>query len=337
MKTSKIIFALIAAIVAAAGVSASDMTLTHTGDLYRVVGTEDGLMVSLSPADGSEMVEYPIPQTTGVIASYLNIAIDQTSRNLYVVWQQGVAPAAELKIASLIDDTWDGPVTLAGGDGTNAVFPELLLDKRTFARTIGEGEGAETITEEMTFLHLVWWSYYKEVADGAANLATLSVEFGGMPNFDDFSPIQLSGLLPFGIGCAGIADAPNLAQPKIWIDPKSGKPIVMATDFDQCLFELLELDFSDKEVDEFQPIAKRRRRVVIFGRSRMVPFSQMPPLALVKVDPVRDMGVTLYWHKDNGIEFLTLEENGWSDLRGLAVGDDLSQTEAVELVRTLAR
>jgi len=335
MKTSKIIFALIAALVAAAGVSASDMTLTHTGDLYRVVGTEDGLVVTLLPADGSDMVEYPIPQTTGVIASYLNIAIDQSSRNLYVVWQQGVAPAAELKIASRIDDTWGGPVTLSGGDGTNAVYPEILLDKRTFERVIGVGEGIETITEEMTFLHMVWWSFYEEVADGAALLGTLPLEVGGMPNFAEFSPIQLSGLLPFGLGCAGIDDAPNLAQPKIWVDPQSGKPIVMATDFDQCLFELLELEF--RSFEEIQPIPKRRRRVVIFGRSRMVPFSQMPPLAMVKVDPVRDMGVTLYWHKETGIDFLTLEDDGWSDLRELAVGDQLSQTEAVELVRTLAR
>jgi len=337
MRASKIVLAFTVVVLTAIGVSAADIVLTRGGDLYRLAQTEEGLVVSVMPADANEGFEWLVPQTTGVITSYRNIAVDESTGNLYLVWQQGEAPAAELRVASLVDDTWDGPVTLAGGDGTNAVYPQLLRYTHTFEYQIGEGEDVETVSEDVTFLHIVWWNFSADVADGAAYLGTVELDATGLPSFPDFQAIQLSGLLPFGIGCSGIDDAPDLAQPKIWIDPQSGLPIVMATDFDQCLFELLQLRYEVVETQAFVPSAKRRRRHVGFGRTRIVPFSKMPALAKVKVDPARDMGVTLYWLEEKGIEFLTLEDFGWSDLKWLPVGEHLNQTEAVELIRTLAR
>ena len=76
------------------------------------------------------------------------------------------------------------------------------------------------------------------------------------PEIDAFQPIALSDLLPYGIGCEGIDDAAGLAHPKVFVDPQSGTPHIFATDFSNCVFQILKIDY--EVVEEWVGEIKRR-------------------------------------------------------------------------------
>jgi hypothetical protein len=218
---------------------------------------------------------------------------------------------------------------ISGLDSTAAVNPELLVFRH---RATVLDENDQPVEVEQSVLHLVWWSFDLSEDDGAAQYVGVPLAEDGLPIFDDFEPRALSDLLPYRIACSAITDAAALAHPKLFVDPASGSPHVFATDFSQCLFQMIELVWEpDPEV-----VSKRRRGVIIFGRSRMAVVTPVLPLASAKVEVGHDLSVVMYWDRDEKVEYIHLRKDGlWSDLKSLAIDDELTRSRAVELIRTL--
>jgi hypothetical protein len=320
--------------VAAAG----DMALTRSGKLYRVAATPEGITVTDSSA-GDDAVQLVVPQTTGVVAASLQVGNDDATGAVYVAWQEGEGVLATVKLAAYADGTWFGPVTLAGGDGMAAASPQLLV---FHYRTPVTAEDDTTQVEEDTFLHLVWWGFTSVEEDGSAFYVGVPVDEYGLPVFDDFAPRPVTDLLPFGIACSQITNAAELAHPMLFVDPQSGNPHLLATDFGQCLFQLVELQCVEEGGDDAVQrddavVDKRRRRVVIFGRTKVMPVSRQLPLEDAKVAVGHDLSVVMYWEQPDEVSYIRLDKEGSSPLLSLAVGDDLSMDRAVELIRTLTR
>jgi hypothetical protein len=318
---------VIAALVGTAAVAAAgDMVLTRSGDLYRIAQTEDGLSITGTLSDGS-VVEHTVPQTDGVDASFLNLVVDKQADAIFVLWQEGADVASVVNFASLNGAVWYGPVTLAGGDGAAAASPRMIRD-----RVVSEVDLDGTIIEvATTFLHMVWWGFVDSPDDGAAFYAPVALDDEGQPVFDGFEPIALSDLLPYGIACEGIENAAELAHPRFFVDPKSGLPQVFATDFAECLFQILEIGY-EVIVD---PVTERRRHSVVFGRSNMIGIDRDLPLDSSWVAVGRDQTLVLYWDSEGAVEYVRLAEQGSSDIMSLELGDDLSHRQAIDLIRSL--
>ena len=64
--------------IAAIGVNAGadDLALTKNGTLFRVITTEDGLLLTSRSADGPS-IESLVPQTTGAEISSVTISVDE--------------------------------------------------------------------------------------------------------------------------------------------------------------------------------------------------------------------------------------------------------------------
>ncbi len=340
---------LIAAVLAglATVAAAADITLTRAGDLYRVAPTEEGLVVDISFADGTTG-ELLVPQTAGIVASSLQIGVDETPRSVFVLWQENAGPAATVLLAHYTQGTWFGPTVLAGGDGTVAVNPELLVFDHTAEIEIvvdvagdeqPETEQTETLLVEETYLHLAWWGYLDSVDDGSAYYAGVPLAGDGMPDFTDFMPTQVSNLLPFGISCPGISDAPGLARPMLFVDPGTGDPHLFATDFGECLFQIYRLLFvpADPEnPEDGEAAAKRRRRNIIDLRAaRMLPARASANLATAKVGVGGDLSLVLYWLEEKTADYLLFHADGSSARSSVPLGDQLSAERAVELILTL--
>lgn len=308
--------------------SAGDMVLTRNGELYRVAPTDEGLVVNHRFTDGTSD-EYLIPQTSGVAATSLQVGVDELTGAIFVAWQQGSGPETSIELAWLADQWWQGPISVAGRDGTAVENPQIILD-RVVDEIDDDGEPVEVAT---TFLHLVWWSYVDTRDDGSAYLASVRLDAGGNLEIDDFQPIALSDLLPYGVGCEGIDNAEGLAHPMLFSDPQSGAPHIFAADFTNCLFQILKVDY--EVVEDWVGDTKRRRHVVILGHASMIATNPDIVLATAKVEVGHNLDVVMYWGTDEGVAYVQLDEDGIPPVQTLAVGDGLTHEQAEEMVRNL--
>jgi len=329
MRTARATLIAILLVGLAFTATASDMALTRDGDFYRVAQSDDGLVVHHRSADGT-VGEYLIPQTAGITATSMQVGVDEFTGSVIVAWQRGETPESSIEIAWLADEWWIGPYTIAGGDGTTVENPQMMLDR---AVNFVEEEG-EQIEVATTFLHLVWWSYAEDRNDGSAYLASVVLDEAGNPQIDAFDPIALSDLLPYGIGCESIEDAAGLAHPKVFVDPQSGSPHIFATDFSNCVFQILKLDY--ELVEEWLGEIKRRRHIVLLGRDSMIAANPDIILSTAKVEVGHGLDVVMYWNTENAIEYVQLDENGVPPVKSLPYGEGaLSREEAIEMVRSL--
>jgi hypothetical protein len=322
-----LVAAFLVGVAAAAG--AGELTLTRAGDLYQVGETEAGLAVNVILNDDST-AELLVPQTAGIGAQSIHVGVDELSGSVFVLWQEGTDVDSRVVFANYTQDTWFGPMVLAGGDGTAAMNPELLIFRHSAEVQI-EGEEEPRIYED-TFLHIAWWGFVDLPNEGSAHYVGLPLDEVGMPDFAEFEPRMVSELLPFGINCTVGGDAPALLHPRLFVDPESGNPHIFATDLGQCLLQIIELKYQPR----VESLEKRRRRVVEFGRARMLTVRGDVNLATAKVGIGHNLSVVMFWDEDEKVDFIRADESGWSEMRSLTLGEGLTKDTAVELIRDLA-
>jgi len=337
VRTALVVVLLLGVVGSAA---AGQMTLTRSGDLYRVATGDGALVVNVRMADGATS-QLMVPQTTAVTASSLQVGVDGTTGALFVLWQERAGIDAGIRLATYIDGTWIGPTTIAGGDGTAAFNPQFLLQRKVSLITEDAEEGEEPVVTEVatTFLHLVWWSQVSEEDSGNALYLAVQLDADGVPLLDGLEPSVLSDLLPYGIACFDLEDTANLKHPKLFVDPASGLPHVFATDFANCLFQIIELrpEVVEELVDD--EITKRRRHVVVLRTGAMIGLQPDLPLATAKLEVGNNLSLIMHWDNDEEdvLQYLELGQDAISEARSLVLGEELSHEQAVELIRGLTR
>lgn len=332
MRRRRIAIVAVVMLAAAAVTAAGDMTLTRTGDLYRVAPADDGLVINVELADGT-VAEYVVPQTEGTATSAINLAVDPVAGGVFVLWQQGEGTTAVVNFASLVDGQWAGPIVLAGGDGTAAANPQMLYFRAV--DVIEEEIDGEIVEIEVatSFLHTTWWSYTETLDDGDAYYKPLPLDDDGLAELDAYDPVMLSDLLPYGIHCDGLENASALAAPKLFSDPQSGYPHILATDFEECLFYILQLA-NEVRVD---PVSERRRHTIILRHGDTMPVDSDLSLEQADVTVGHNLSLVLHWDADDAVEYLRLDHQGSSGVRSLPLGDNLDHEQAVELIRNLVQ
>jgi hypothetical protein len=315
------------------------MTLTRAGNLYRIAPTDDGLVITGTLADGTAVV-LTVPQTGGTATSARNLAVDPVSGALFVVWQQGEGTSAEVLFASHVNQSWTGPLVLAGSADNAASDPQMMLFRAVDVVEVEGDDGEITLVEVATsFLHMAWWSFIGSVDDGAAIYLPAPIDAEtGLADLEAFEPTVLSDRLPFGVpACGGIEGAPGLAAPKLFSDPQSGFPHLFASDFGECLFYVLQLDH-DVIVD---PVTERRRHTIILRDGGTYLVNEELPLASATVEVGHGLSLVLYWDTatDAGtsVDYLQFDPATIYDVKLLPLGDNLNHEQAVDLIRGLLR
>jgi len=308
--------------------AADDMMLTRNGEMYRVTPSDYGLVMSERLSDGTE-TSYLIPLTDGIAATSVQVGVDELTGVVFVAWQNGEELDAFVEIAWFADGTWEGPYTVAGADGTAAENPQLMIDR--FETTVEED--GELVELGFTFLHVTWWDYTEGRDDGSAYLASIPLNEDGTPDLASFEPIALRDLLPYGVGCQTISNAAGLAHPKIFMDPQSGTPHVFASDFSNCAFQILKLEY--EVVDDWIGETKRRRAITVWRAEAMIAINSDIVLASAKVEVGHGLDVVMYWDVDDAVAYVQLDENGIPPVQTLRVGDGLTREQATDMVREL--
>jgi len=322
--------------------SAEQMTLTRSGDLYRLAKGDRGLVVNALFADGTA-AELSVPQSVVSVESSLQVGVDEATGALFVLWQRRTGMEAKLRLATYIDGTWIGPTTIAGNDGTAASNPQFLVHRVETMITEQAEEGEEPVVTELatTFLHIVWWSKTNEDDPGAARLASIPIGSDGTPQVAGFKADVLSDLLPFGYACFDLEDTENLKQPKLFVDPQSGNPYVFATDLEYCLFRILELRPEVVEEIDGEDDSKRRRHITVWNTDKVIAMRRDLPLAIGSLEVGSNLSLIMHWDSDREEEallhYLELDVEGVSETKTLTLGEQLSHEQAVELIRGLTR
>ncbi len=328
---------LVAVLLAvAAGAGAADMALTRQGTLYRAAYAADAGIVITERGPGGTVRDLTVPLTASTDAAAIHLDADAATGGLYVVWQSGIEPDTRVELAWYHDETWYGPYVLAGGDGTVAHSPEMLFHRTTVTADWFDDDGNPTTVDvQMAFLHVVWWQRDSGYDAGVAMYQSVPVGEDGVPALGDRDPVALAELLPYGIGCPGIDDVTELASPRLFVDPQSGNPHVMATDLADCLIQILELRAGLADEPDLDP--KRRRTVIILRTQEMLYVNPDLPLASAEAEVGHGLSVVLHWDADQAVEYIQLEGELWSDIRSLPLTDGLDHERAVDLIRSLVR
>jgi len=335
---------LIAAIVlGVAGITgaAGPMVLTRGGDFFSASTRDNQVVLTARYADGL-VSELFVPQSAAALESSLQVEVDEATGAVYVLWQKWTGLDARIRLAAYQDGAWVGPRTFAGGDGTAASNPAMLIHRAVNEFVEATDENGEPIVSEIgtTFLHVVWWGQISEDDPGLATYAAVELDASGTPVWGDVQPIELYGLLPYGLSCFVDEVGDNLRHPKLFIDPQSGSPHVFATDLDNCHFQILELDSTIE--DEVQDLEKRRRQIIILRHRAAIALRPDLPLAKGKLVVGSGLRVLMHWDAEidemNGaVKYLELDEDGVSETKILVLDEDLDHERAVDLILEVAR
>jgi hypothetical protein len=332
---------LIAVIVlGVAGIAgaAGPMTLTRAGDLYSAGTRDNQVVVTTRHADGT-LSELYVPQSAAAVAGSVQVGVDEATGALYVLWQKKTGMEARLRLAGYLDGTWIGPATVAGNDGTAAYNPQLLMHRAISTVTEFVGEDEEPVTTELatTFLNIVWWSQVSEDDVGVARYAAFALGEDGAVQDWQAEPVDLIDFLPYGIACFDIEVGDNLKHPKLFFDPQTGNPHVLATDLPNCLFQILELRPEIEETGE--GTEKRRRQIIILRQGTMIAMRPDLPFATGRIEVGRGLKLIMHWDSEaEGIlNYLELDRDGISETKSLTLGEMLNHEQAVELIRGLAK
>jgi hypothetical protein len=315
--------------------------LTGDGDLYSA-GTRDNQVVVTARYTDGTVSELFVPQSAAAVESSLQVGVDEATGAVYIVWQKLTGLDARLRLAGYLDGTWIGPRTFAGGDGTAAINPVMIVHRPVSVVMDGFDEDGEPEATELatTFLNLAWWSHFSEEDSGVAKYAALELSDDGVPQFKDMEPIELIDLLPYGFGCFEFEASDNLRHPKLFIDPQSGNPHVFATDLGSCHFQILEL--VPTVVEEEQNLEKRRRQIIILRHAARIALRAELPLAKGTLVVGGGLKILMHWDEeteelDDAVNYLELDEEGVSETKVLVLDEKLNHEMATELIRELAR
>jgi hypothetical protein len=337
--------------VATAGVS--NMALAPDGTVFSVTQVNDHLEILVD--EGGEVVQrIPVPQTTGIEASALSIVQTPVASTLVVLWQESLGDGlSRVMMASWNDDTWLGPIVIAGDDGMgSAANPTMMVDRLRVTAV----EDDEEVVVEQTAIHLLWWYRVGDEA-GWAEWASVWLNDLGVPMIEELNPLPLHGILPYGVGCE-LDDQPiaSLAHPHFFRDPMTGDVHMLVADLEDCVFHVLRLtgelseddsdSSEDPDGDEPTVDRKRRRMVIVLGFSRDIAISPAIRLEAAQFEVGYDLSVVTYWDdvvvddedatETAVIRYVTMHESGWSEVKTLPIGDRLSHEEGVGLIRKLA-
>ena len=332
---------LIAAIaLGIAGVTgaAGPMVLTRDGDLYSAGTSENRVVVTARYADGT-VEDLFIPQSAAAVESSLQVEVDEATGAIYVLWQKWTGMDARVRLAGYLDGTWIGPRTFAGGDGTAASNPAMMIHRAVtdFAEGIDENGDPILTTIETSFIHLTWWSQVSDDDIGLAMYAGVELWSNGVPLFRDMQLAELFDLLPYGFACFEIEDNENLRHPRLFVDPQSGNPHVFATDVANCLFQIIELIPVVEE--EQQDLEKRRRQIIILRKAALIALRPDLPLAKSRLVVGNGLQILMHWDAEgeNAVQYLELDTDGVSAIKSLVLDEGLDHELATELIRELAR
>jgi hypothetical protein len=278
-----------------------------------------------------------LPQTISYSAKHgLDLAYDEQTGTLLVLWTEDVAPFSEIRVGVLRGGVWTNSMLLPSVGISRAYNPQMLVTHQVETYL---DENSQPATRTSSILSIVWW---EEAVYEQARYATLFLD---ETNFD---PTALTIYdLPALLGTSG--DTPSqgiptggFLYPSLQADGLSGSVLVGFADLHDQKFKVARIQFPQDwgQPSDSASVNWKRRHIPIVGVAMDGPIPTMTPNAGDTAGGVQTLigsgyRPTLTWSDPTSLHFSRLDGADWAPVRSIGLDDQMTYDKAIGLVRAM--
>jgi len=321
--------------------------LAADGTLYEV---HAGLAADLGLAEGLAPDDYVIEWTArdqdgsihvGVVPGTqsrnvkrnLDLAFDEPSGSLLLLWKEELVPVSLLQLGVLRDGAWKTSVLLPNLGFSKAYNPQMRPSHSTVRWTEANGEMVE---RNRSILSIVWW---EESQYAQARYAPIFLD---EENFD-LSDVAVYDLpvLAGGGGPTSYEDLPAAAYvfPALHSDGPSGAILASFADLNGRKNKVVKITFpTDLGTPDEGNVTWMRRHIPIVGVVGESPLAPTTPIRVSSMGTALGTGYrpTFYWRDGDRVLYSRFDGHEWASVKAIPLSDKMSYERALALVIGMA-
>jgi hypothetical protein len=321
--------------------------LAADGTLYEVqAGLASDLGLPEGSAPGDFVIEWTARQQDGTVRvgvvpgtqngnvkRNLDLAFDELSGSLLLLWKEELVPISVLQLGVLRDGAWRTSVLLPNRGFSKAYNPQMRLSQSTYNWT---GEDGQPVVHNRSILSIVWW---EESQYAQARYAPIFLD---EENFD-FSNVAVYDLpvLAGGGGPTAYEDVPEAAYlfPSLHSDGPSGAILASFADLNGRKNKVVKITFpTDLGVPDEGNVTWMRRHIPIVGVVGESPLAPTTPIHITSMGTALGTGYrpTFYWRDADRVLYTRFDGHDWASVKAIPLSDTMSYERALALVIGMA-
>jgi hypothetical protein len=282
-----------------------------------------------------------LPDTVSYFKKHgLDLAYDDQTSTLLLLWTEDISAYSQIRIGVLANGAWTNSMLVPSSGISQAVNPQMIVTHQNV--TYLDQNGA-TQTKTSSILSIVWWEFAETAK---ARYASLFLDEG------DFSTSALSisdvPAMTGGGGATSTAGVPSGAYlyPTLQADGLSGAILLAYADMNVQRERVVRIDFPVDWGNPYSPTSMnwKRRHIPIVGVAMDGPVAREAPEVAATHDGVhtiigRGYRPTLSWGDAAGdtLQYVRLDTTDWGPVRSIAISDQITYDQALNLVVGMAQ
>ena len=263
----------------------------------------------------------------------LDLAFDESSGSLLLLWKEELTPINVLQIGVLHDGAWKTSILLPNLGFSKAYNPQMRLSHTTVRWT---GDDGQTLSRDRSILSVVWWeeSQYAQACYAPIFLDEDNFDFANVAVYD--LPV-LAG----GGGPTSYDDVPSSAYvfPSLHSDGPGGAILASFADLNKRQNVVVRITFpTDLGAPGNNNITWMRRHIPIVGVVGDSPLAPTTPIRIASMGTALGTGYrpTFYWRDADRLLYTRFDGREWNSVKVIQLNETMSYERALSLVIGMA-
>jgi hypothetical protein len=281
-----------------------------------------------------------LPKTISYSAKHdLDLAYDEQTSTLLVLWTEDVAPFSEIRVAVLRAGAWTNSLLLPSAGISRAYNPQMLVTHQVETYLDDKGLPANRTS---SILSIVWW---EQAQASQARYATLFLD---ETNFDP-TALAIYDMPALVGGTAGDTPTVNVPTgaflyPSLQADGLSGAVLVGFSDLHDQTYKIARIQFPQDwgQPSDATSVNWKRRHIPIVGIATEGPLPLMTPNASDTSGGILTIigsGYlpTLVWGDATSLHYSRLDSTDWAPVRSIGIDDQMTYDAALGLIKGMGQ
>ncbi len=263
----------------------------------------------------------------------LDLAFDEASGSLLLLWKEDLTPLSILQIGVLREGEWRTSTLLPNLGLSRAFNPQMRLSHSTVRWTDADGA---PVVRNRSVLSIVWW---EESQYAQARYAPIFLD---EESFDSTNVVVYDlPALAGGGGATSYDDIPSAAYlfPSLHSDGPAGPILASFADLHARKTVVVRITFpTDLGTPGDNNITWMRRHIPIVGVVGEAPIAPTAPVRISSMGTALGAGYrpTFYWRDGDRLAFTRFDGREWASVKTIALTETMSYERALSLVIGMA-